>query len=326
MEYLGSIRTSQWFVDSMESIQSTFSTGRQSLDSVSSPTSVTTFDQRLSHVSDSFSSCVSEASSSISTAIDEIVKKGDDAITEIKRYMFINTSERQRIRHSRRVRYRQIYSNQVSQNQATNDHSHTTNHGMEKMARTVDNKRHKYDAKPNSLVEKCAISPSQSCPNVIPTLVLSSFDQMEQWHFDHDSSSSERIYDIVGKINVSIEYSVTSRELKVTIECVESNKEPQGKLQSMPMFVKVCYMQHNGRKQKRSKTMNGNKLLNCNEDFYFQNISFDSARLLCLRFRLCKKMSMLARKRYQYVGETFVWLKQNAVEQRVKLSKNLYML
>lgn len=314
MDYLGNIgRTVHLFADSIDkTIQSPFSTRQQPIRGASPRSSVTAF-----HVSNSVSSCITEAGSSISTAIDEIVKIGDETITDIKRYMFINTGERQRNRNRRRLLYRQRYSTQVSVNDAFNDRSHTTDH---RIARTVDNAVHKLDAKPNSLTEQ---SPISACLNKISIIKMSPCDDTEHQLVDHLISSSQEMYDIVGRIDAAIEYCVTSQELKVTIECATSNKKRNGKQNSKPMFVKVCIMPQNVRKHNHTKKMKGNKLLN--EVIYIQDVLLDSARFICLRFQLCKKMCFFARKRHTCVGETFVWIRPKDLDQRVKVSKYLHM-
>ena len=132
----------------------------------------------------------------------------------------------------------------------------------------------------------------------------------------------------VGSLNMSIQFLIISKRLKVSIHSLENLTNPsgnsKGKGVNFSYFVKVCLIPRNGSKQKRTKAAKGQGTIDFDKDIYLKHVTFENVHLLTLRFQLYRKTCNNFLNYYACVAETTVCLDDLDVIGKVKLCKTLY--
>jgi hypothetical protein len=134
-------------------------------------------------------------------------------------------------------------------------------------------------------------------------------------------SASTQVEDIhIGQINISIQYLIITKRLKITIESLNMiDDQYAGKL-----FVNVSFEQKgNNRKGKETKPIRGGKrCIMFNQEIFFGNVDIENVHLHCLRFKVFRKPEFFLKKN-KCVGECFLYLDDCDVVGKVKVCKNL---
>lgn len=133
---------------------------------------------------------------------------------------------------------------------------------------------------------------------------------------------------VFGNLNISIQFLIITKRLKVTIhslENIENWSSKDNENTNVSYFVKMCIVPRTVRKQKRVKPAKGSSTVKFDEDIYLKGITFENVHLLTLRFRLFRGVTKYhILKRYSCVAETTVCLDDLDVIGRVKLCKALH--
>lgn len=151
------------------------------------------------------------------------------------------------------------------------------------------------------------------------------YNKTEQRFLKRVESSNQQTF---GNLNISIQFLIISKRLKVTVKSVEPCKdfvEDCNNRLKHTFFVKVSYVPTNGGKQKRTKSASGRDLVEFDEDVYLKNVTFENVHLLTVRFQLYQKTSRLCFKRYTCVAESRVCLDNLDVIGRVTLHTPMLM-
>lgn len=151
------------------------------------------------------------------------------------------------------------------------------------------------------------------------------YNKTEQKFLKRVESSNQQTF---GNLNVSIQFLIISKRLKVTVKSVEPLKdfvEDGNNKLKRTFFVKVCFVPTNGGKQKRTKSASGRDFVEFDEDIYLKNVTFENVHLLTVRFQLYQKTSRLCFKRHLCVAESRVCLDNLDVIGRVTLHTPMLM-
>ena len=154
-------------------------------------------------------------------------------------------------------------------------------------------------------------------------------DQVDQ-SFDVPSTDSMKYSDrtvqvmdkanVLGTINLVVEYIVQSNMLKLTVEgiCMRDNVYDDSTI-----FIKVYMTLENEIKKKCTKDAKGRKLMFLKQEIFLQIGDPSSANLPLIRLVICKRKTLFGKYRYKPIAETLFYVNKESFDEKLELSKIL---
>lgn len=130
-----------------------------------------------------------------------------------------------------------------------------------------------------------------------------------------------------GYLNVSLQFLIMSKRLKISIESVDNIRNDKENSRPKAYFIKVSFVnlpKYVG-KTKQTKIYTGLNALAIEEQIYVKHVTLESAHEMTVEFKMYRRKSRCGLRRYENVGETRISLENLDVVGSVNLCKPLHL-